>query len=210
MFTGIVEATASLVEVAERAGARTLWVDLGALADGVGLGASVAVSGVCLTVTGSRGTERSFDVITETLRLTTLGQLAAGDAVNVERPMSAQARFDGHIVQGHVDGTGRLVGRDEEPGQTTFTIEADRSLLDGMVMKGSITVDGVSLTITDLTATSFSFCAIPHTLEVTTLGKTGVGDGVNLEVDVVGKWVARMLEPWIDAIRAGGASAREG
>ena len=201
MFTGIVEGRGTVVGVADREGARTLRIDLGPLAAGVKLGASIAVSGVCLTVTALEGAVGSFDAITETLDLTTLGALAEGSTVNLERPMATGSRFDGHIVQGHVDGTGRIARRDDQPGQTVFTIETDRAMTEGMVMKGSITVDGISLTISALDAKGFSFCAIPHTLEVTTLGAAREGDRVNLELDVVGKWVARMLEPWIDAIR---------
>jgi len=201
LFTGIVESRGTVVGVADREGARTLRIDMGPLAAGVKLGASIAVCGVCLTVTALEGAVASFDAITETLDLTTLGGLAEGSPVNLERPMAADARFDGHIVQGHVDGTGRIARRDDQPGQTVFRIEADRSMTRGMVMKGSITVDGISLTISALDDDAFEFCAIPHTLAVTTLGAARAGDRVNLELDVVGKWVARMLEPWIDAIR---------
>ena len=156
-------------------------------------GASIAVNGVCLTALGDH---RSLlvDVIPETLSRTNLGSLVPGDQVNLERAMPANGRFDGHIVQGHVDGTGlvRDVTRDDDG--VVMSIDCDTDLLHYVVEKGSITVDGVSLTVAALQSDGFQIALIPHTLEVTTLGLRNPGDVVNLEVDVLAKYVERLLK----------------
>ena len=200
MFTGIIEGKGRLSGVSDRGGHRVLQIDLGPLTEDVPIGASIAVSGVCLTVTTISSSVCSFDVIRETLERTSLSKLRVGSMVNVERAMLATSRLDGHIVQGHVDGTGSIRRKDRQSGQTLFEIEAARDLLAQMVLKGSITVDGVSLTLTAVDATSFCFAAIPHTLEVTTLGERRAGDTVNLETDVIGKWVKRIVEPYLGTL----------
>lgn len=193
MFTGIVE---ELVEV--------VGLDLGDMGtritvknefdDVPRIGDSIAVNGVCLTVVSNSGAEISFDAVPETMQRSNLGDLLVGDRVNLERPMRADGRFDGHVVQGHVDGRGTLVGRTSEGGSDRLRVELGPELARYVVEKGSITVDGVSLTVTAVGPDWFEFVVIPHTLEVTTLGSKRLGESVNLEVDVIAKYVERLLE----------------
>lgn len=197
MFTGIVEGKATVLEVLPRAGAaRRLVLDLGPLAGDVRLGDSVAIDGTCLTAVELAGTRVAFDVIQETLDRTTLGELAPGGVANVERPMRVDARFHGHVVTGHVDGTGTIRLIREEPGQVRLEVALDPALSRYLVPKGSVTVDGISLTVVDAEREWFSVALIPHTLQVTTLGTKRVGSRVNLEMDAIGKWVERLLLPW--------------
>lgn len=164
------------------------------LLDGTGVGASISVNGVCLTaVDVSDGTVR-FDVVPETLARTGLGSLGEGDMVNLERPMPAHGRFDGHIVQGHVDGTGTVVDLTDDEDGVLLTVSVPEHLMAHIVVKGSITIDGVSLTVAGLGDGRFSVALIPHTLESTTLGSLDAGDTVNLETDVLAKYVERLLE----------------
>lgn len=191
MFTGIVEEMGRVAAISSTADGRRM-----RLASGLGeipLGASIAVNGVCLTVVDAGG-DVEVDVIPETLARTNLGSLAVGDRVNLELAMMADGRFDGHIVQGHVDGTGEVASIVEDDSGVTMTIETGADLLAYVVEKGSITVDGVSLTVARLTDSSFSIALIPHTLDVTTLGLRASGDLVNLEVDVLAKYVERLLK----------------
>lgn len=202
MFTGIVEGTAAVLEVLPREGAaRRLVLDLGALAGDVRLGDSVAVDGTCLTAVELGGADRpagavAFDVIQETLDRTTLGELAPGREANVERPMRADARFHGHVVSGHVDGTGTIRLMRQEPGQVRLEIALDPALARYLIPKGSVTVDGISLTVVDAERDWFSVALIPHTLQVTTLRLKSQGARVNLEMDAMGKWVERLIGPW--------------
>ena len=192
MFTGIVEQLGKVIALERTSrGVRMTFdeLDLGDLA----IGASVAVDGVCLTAVEMDAARVSVDVVPETLSRTTLGQLGPGDTVNIEFAMKADGRFDGHIVQGHVDGTGTISAIDQgDDGSTTFTVTADPAVLRYMVEKGSITMSGVSLTVVDVSPQSFRVALIPHTLEVTTLGEKRVGDPVNLEADVLAKYVERL------------------
>ncbi len=190
MFTGIVEELGS-VDVVEGA---TLRLRARDVLDDATIGASIAVNGVCLTVTGFDPDEGwwTADVSDETLARTSLGDLAAGDPVNLERPVRAQDRLGGHIVQGHVDGVGEIV----EP-VPDLRVRMPRPLLRYVVEKGSVTVDGVSLTVVDVLDDGFTVAVIPHTASVTTLGHKGPGDPVNLEVDVTVKYVERLLS-WRD------------
>lgn len=204
MFTGIVEGTAPVLAVRPRGGGARIVVELGPLADGVKIGDSVALSGCCLTVVELREGVASFDAIPETLSRTWLGRLRAGDRVNVERSLRAGDRLGGHLVQGHIDGLARIVARREEGGgaggegaQVVFELEAPRALTDDMVEKGSIALDGVSLTLTAAEPERFAVALIPHTLAVTTFGGRREGDEVNVETDVIGKWVRRLVEPYV-------------
>jgi riboflavin synthase len=192
MFTGIVRHVGRVTKVASAAGRRRLSIDLGPLAEGLALGDSVAVSGACLTATEVAGAVATFDVVAETLDRTTLGRLAAGSAVNLERAMPADGRLEGHIVQGHVDGTAEVVDiRRGDRWEVTF--KADRELAGAMVPKGSIAVDGVSLTLVDVDVSSFAVALIATTLAETTLADLAVGRRVNVETDVIGKYVQRYL-----------------
>jgi riboflavin synthase len=156
-------------------------------------GASVAVNGVCLTVVGSIGSEASFDVMAETLKRSVIGSLRAGERVNLERAVRADGRLDGHIVQGHVDGTGVIASRTPGDGWETVRFAMPVDLARYVAEKGSIAVDGVSLTVTAVGSDWFEVGLIPETLRVTTLGVKQPGDPVNLEVDVLAKYVARLV-----------------
>ena len=151
------------------------------------------VNGVCLTAVENEGRVIGVDVVGETLKRTNLGELDQGGAVNLERAMAADGRFDGHLVQGHVDGVGTLLEVANEGGGRRLTISIPEGLEPFIVEKGSITVDGVSLTVSGLAAERFDVAIIPHTLEVTTMGLRKVGHTVNLEVDVIAKYVERLL-----------------
>jgi riboflavin synthase len=192
MFTGIVEELATVVSVTDGEAVRRIVVSAPGL-EGVPTGASVAVNGVCLTAVETTGPEVAMDVVPETLDRTSLGRLEVGDRVNIERPLLADGRFDGHVVQGHVDGVGRVTALEAEEGGVSLTVEPPAELLPYIVEKGSITVDGVSLTVSGLSDSGFTVALIPHTLEVTTLGLRKPGDPVNLEVDIIAKYVERLL-----------------
>ncbi|HET9258921.1 MAG TPA: riboflavin synthase [Acidimicrobiia bacterium] len=193
MFTGIVERVGEILSVTETETGRRLVVSSAGM-DAPNLGASISVNGVCLTALDPENGRFSLDVVPETLSRTNLGELEAGETVNLERAMSAKGRFDGHVVQGHVDGTGSIeeVVRDTD-GSVTMTIVSGQEILRYVVEKGSITVDGVSLTVAGFTDHSFSVALIPHTLEVTTLGLRKSGDVVNLEVDILAKYIERLI-----------------
>jgi riboflavin synthase len=190
VFTGIVE---ELGRVAERDGDR-LRIACSTVLDDVVLGASIAVNGCCLTVVGWGDDWWDADLTDETWSRTSLGDLAPGDAVNLERPVRLMDRLGGHLVQGHVDGVGEIV----EPAPD-LRIRCDRELLRYVVEKGSITVDGISLTVVDPLDDGFTVAIIPHTADVTTLGHKGSGARVNLEVDVTAKYVERLLT-WNDTV----------
>jgi riboflavin synthase len=193
MFTGIVEELGHVVALESGAESARLTVAGPVVTSDAAHGASIAVNGVCLTVVEHGDAQFTVDVMAETLDRSSLGALAVGDRVNLERAMSAASRFGGHIVQGHVDGTAEIVSR--TPGErwevVRFTLP--EALARYVVEKGSITVDGVSLTVSALSETSFSVSLIPTTLALTTLGHKQVGDLVNLEVDVLAKYVERLL-----------------
>ena len=193
MFTGIVEELGEVVAVARGADSAVLTLRGPLVTSDVSAGASIAVNGVCLTVVSHEAGTFSVDVMAETLNRSSLGSLRVGAVVNLERAMAASSRFGGHIVQGHVDGTGQILAR--VPGDrwevVQFSLPPEVSRY--VVEKGSITVDGVSLTVSAITEDTFSVSLIPTTLELTTLGYKTVGDLVNLEVDVIAKYVERLL-----------------
>ncbi len=192
MFTGIVEERGEVVEVEQVPDAARLTVAGPLVTQDARHGDSIAVSGVCLTVVEVTGGRFTVDVVQETLQRSSLAKVHAGDRVNLERAMAAGARLGGHIMQGHVDGTGVFLSRDEV-GLTRFALPA--RLAKYVVEKGSIAVDGVSLTVVDATDDQFSVALIPTTLSLTTLGERGAGDLVNLEVDVLAKYVERLAAP---------------
>lgn len=193
MFTGIVEHLGAVVAVAGDDSGSRLTIDLGPL-DGMAIGDSISVSGVCLTAVDVEGSQVSVEVVPETLSRTSLGSLVQGSSVNLERAMAADGRFDGHIVQGHVDGVGTVTGVADEGDGKRMSIQSPTPLLRYIVEKGSITADGVSLTVAGVEGDTFEIALIPHTLEVTTLGLRKAGDRVNLEVDVLAKYVERLLK----------------
>ena len=191
MFTGIVE---ELGAVRALDGGR-LVVGCPLVATDSLIGASVAVNGTCLTVVERTEATLAFDLSGETLDRTTLGSVQAGGFVNLERPVSLAARLGGHLVQGHVDGVGRIAAIQREPdGGATLTVAIPADLGSLVVLKGSIAIDGVSLTVAALEGSEIQIALIPHTLAATTLGAASVGDHVNVEVDMIGRYVARLME----------------
>ena len=190
MFTGIVVEMGEVVQPPPRLVLRAPQV-----AAGVELGASVAIDGCCLTVVAVDGDLLSFDAVPETLRRTTLGRLAPGDSVNLEPALRVGDRMGGHWVQGHVDAVGELVSAEAEGDAVNLTFAAPDAVLRYAIEKGSVAVSGVSLTITAVDGEGFSVSVIPHTREVTTLGGLVPGDGVNLEADLLGKYVERLARP---------------
>lgn len=196
MFTGIVTGLGTVTGVEETETGRRLHIEEAAALAEMAVGESVAVNGVCLTAVDVAPGAVSVEVVQESLDRSNLGDLRNGGRVDLERPMSANGRFDGHIVQGHVDGVGVVSSIVQEGEAVRMRIELPERLARYVVEKGSITVDGVSLTVTavgtELT-TWFEIVLIPHTLEVTVLGLRGVGDRVNLEVDVIAKYVERLM-----------------
>jgi riboflavin synthase len=194
MFTGIVE-TVGIIEKVEPGDDLTrLVVGAESIADGVKLGDSVAVNGGCLTVTSLLAGRFAFEAIPETMERTNLGDLKVGSRVNLERAMRAGDRLDGHIVQGHVDGVGTVSAVIQDGNDVRLQVDCDPELADCVVEKGSIAIDGVSLTVSALLPSGFEVALIPHTLEVTTLSDRQIHDRVNLEADVLGKYVKRYLE----------------
>jgi riboflavin synthase len=194
VFTGIVESVGVVTEVRREGDLAHLTIEAPELAEGVGQGDSVAVDGACLTVTGYGDGRVRFDAVRETLERTALGTLHSGSRVNLERAMRADGRLDGHIVQGHVDGTGRVERLERDGDDVRLFIRCDAEISGSLVEKGSVTVDGVSLTVVGVDDAGFDVALIPHTLAVTTLGDLQPGDLVNVEADVLGKYVKRYLE----------------
>jgi riboflavin synthase len=193
MFTGIVESVGEVRSMEPQGEGSRLRVVAPEITGGLSLGDSIAVNGACLTVCQFDAESVAFDAVRETLDCTSLGALVAGDAVNLERAMRADGRFDGHIVQGHVDGIGVVREIRKNADDVELHISAAVDLAGLLVDKGSVTVQGVSLTVVKALEDGFHVALIPHTLEVTTLGRLGPGDQVNLEADILGKYVVRYL-----------------
>lgn len=194
MFTGIVEELGRVTAIEHGADSARLGVRGLLVTDDAVHGASISVNGVCLTVVTVEAGEFTVDVMRETLDRSSLGSVRPGDPVNLERAMRADGRFGGHVVQGHVDGTATLVERVPGDRWEVVRFTLPEGLARYVVEKGSITVDGVSLTVASVDDETFTVSLIPTTLELTTLGSRGVGDLVNLEVDVIAKYVERLLE----------------
>lgn len=192
MFTGLIEATGIVRDIAPVAGGQRVTIDTD-LAGQLALGDSVATSGVCLTVVALDATSWSADVSPETLRVTALGRLSPGSVVNLERPLAVGSRLGGHFVQGHVDGTGRIEAITPEGDFARVRISFPPALAPYFIEKGSVAVDGISLTVAALADSTFDVQIIPHTWTATTLRHTQPGDIVNLECDMVGKYVLRSL-----------------
>lgn len=205
MFTGIVRHVGSVKSVRPSGGGSRLAIDLGPLAEGLRQGDSVAVNGACLTATDLQGAAAEFDVISETLSHTTLGTLRPGAKVNLERALAAGDTLDGHLVQGHIDGTA-AVRTIKHDGQWTIEFSAQAELLGQMVSKGSVTIDGVSLTLANVSTDRFSVALIPTTLADTTLANLTAGVKVNVETDVIGKYVLRYLQQIASGQAGGGLS----
>lgn len=196
MFTGIVELALEIDGKSESAGVKRIQLDLAPLADsqGVKLGDSVALNGCCLTVSSLDDSVATFEAIPETLRLTNLRHQRVGDVVNVERAMQAGARFDGHLVQGHVDAVGAIAEIKDNGGEWRVKIDCGRDFARQCIHKGSVCIDGISLTIAELAADSLTVAIIPHTRQITNIRDWKPGTQVNLEGDMIGKYVRKQLE----------------
>lgn len=194
MFTGIIETVGTVTAIEGGPDGKRFTIESDLVTSDLDVGDSVSVNGVCLTATTIAGSRFTVDTIVETLDRTNLGSVVEGSGVNLERAMPASGRFDGHVVQGHVDGTGVIARIEPEGTGQRWTITAPSDLLRYVVEKGSITVNGVSLTVAGLSDDAFEIALIPHTLEVTSFRAASPGDAVNLEVDILAKYVERLLE----------------
>lgn len=193
MFTGIIEETGTLGGIRKGQHSAVLRINARTVLEGVKIGDSIAVNGVCLTVTAFDASGFSADVMHETLNRSSLGSLSPGSRVNLERAMPANGRFGGHIVAGHVDGTGKIRDIRRDDNAVWYTIHAEPAVLRYIVEKGSITIDGISLTVARVNSDTFAVSVIPHTASVTNLSDRKKGDTVNLENDIIGKYVERLL-----------------
>jgi riboflavin synthase len=194
VFTGIVETVGRVARVEAQGEKTRLAIEAPAVTDGLPIGASVAVNGTCLTVVAVSASQAVFEVVRETLARSSLGDLRIGSRVNLERALRADGRLDGHIVQGHVDGTGRVRAIEREGDDVRFAVDCEPEFAALLVPKGSIAIDGVSLTLVQVGVAGFDVALIPHTLAATNLGDREPGDRVNLEADVLGKYVQKYLE----------------
>lgn len=193
MFTGIIETVGTVTRVADSNLGRTLFIQCPSIMEGLKIGDSIAVNGTCLTAIEINDSGFVTEAVSETLEKTSTGRLTEGSRVNLERPMQANGRFDGHIVQGHVDATGQVLAVFPEGDGVRITISIPTGLTRYLVDKGSVTVDGISLTIAALEDESFQIALIPHTLSQTVMSDRRPGDMINLEVDVIAKYVERLL-----------------
>ncbi|MCS6970370.1 MAG: riboflavin synthase [Planctomycetota bacterium] len=209
MFTGIIEAVGTLVAVDHRDGASILHLDLGSIAEGCRIGDSICVQGVCLTVEALHGAQARFTCSLETRRRTTVGSWRAGQRLNLERALRLGDRLGGHLVGGHVDGVGRILERRREGDSERFVLLLPADGRVRVVEKGSLAVDGVSLTTFDCRGARCAIAVIPHTLAHTTLGERRPGDRVNLETDPIGRWVEALLRQQ-PAYAAGGEEVARG
>lgn len=195
MFTGIIEEI-GIVKTVQRSGNNSfIRIEAKKILSDIHLGDSIAVNGVCLTVTKADGSIFQADVMNETLNRSSLGKLVAGSTVNLERAMPINGRFGGHIVSGHIDGTGKIINIRNDGIAVWYTIEADNNIMRYTVEKGSIAIDGISLTVAKTGKNNFSVSIIPHTAGQTVLSSKKIGDIVNIESDIIGKYVEKLMNP---------------
>jgi riboflavin synthase len=194
MFTGIIQKLCTVKASLRDGDTALLTVDLGQLVNQAKIGDSISINGVCLTVSKQAATQATFDVSGETLAKSTLGKLTSGIKVNIELALRADDRFGGHFVLGHVDGTATIKKIDKKANFATFTFAAAKDLLDQLIPKGSVAVDGISLTIAELNPNGFTVAVIPQTLKETTLGQAKINDPVNIEIDIITKTVRKYLQ----------------
>ena len=202
MFTGIVEEVGTIDRITKGVHSAVLSIRANLVLENTKIGDSIAVNGICLTVTSLTGSGFTADVMHETLNRSSLASLTSGSRVNLERAMAADGRFGGHIVAGHVDGVGTVAKVEKDDNAVWYTIEAAPDVLRYVVEKGSITIDGISLTVARVDSHSFAISAIPHTVAVTVLKDRHPGDKVNLETDIIGKYVEKLLRPAEDTAPA--------
>lgn len=195
MFTGIIEEVGTVKEVCRNGNNSFIRIQAEKVLSDVHEGDSIAVNGVCLTVTKSDGKIFQADVMNETLKRSSLDSLRAGSPVNLERAMSANGRFGGHIVSGHIDGTGTIINIKNDGIAVWYTVKASDSIMRYIVEKGSIAIDGISLTVAEVSKNNFSVSIIPHTAGQTILSAKKIGDIVNLENDIIGKYVEKLISP---------------
>ena len=195
MFTGIVEEVGTVKQIARGQHSAALTIRAQTVLEHTKVGDSIAVNGICLTVTRLFPDSFSADVMHETLNRSALARLSSGSAVNLERAMSANGRFGGHIVAGHIDGIGYITQIRRDDTAVWYTIHTEPQILRYIVEKGSIAIDGISLTVAAVSQTDFSVSIIPHTAEFTTLHDRRIGDPVNLETDIIGKYVEKLMQP---------------
>lgn len=195
MFTGIVEEIGTIRSIQPGSKSVRIAIEADVVLEGTKLGDSIATNGVCLTVTQLDARCFWADVMPETLKRSGLGELRTGSPVNLERALRWDGRLGGHLVSGHIDGTGRLVAMDRDDNAVWYTISADEALLRYVVEKGSITLDGVSLTVADVGRDYFRVSLIPHTRQITALGSKRIGDCLNIEVDIIAKYVEKLFGP---------------
>ena len=193
MFTGIIEELGKIKSLKRTSRESRLVISAKKIMEDIHIGDSIAVNGVCLTVVLFSDREFTVDVMNETFMRSSLGKLRIGDEVNLERAMAANGRFGGHIVSGHIDGTARIKACFDDGNAKWYEITAGSELLEGIVMKGSVAIDGISLTVSKVSAQSFSVSIIPHTLDATVLKNKRPGDVVNIETDVIGKYVKQFV-----------------
>lgn len=194
MFTGIIEEIGTIKNITKQSQSMIISIHSKKMLEDIHLGDSISINGICLTVTHFDPSSFTMDVMPETFRKTTLSQLSAGTRVNLERAMAANGRFGGHIVQGHVDSTGVIKNRESEENSVVFTIEPNQQeIFKYIIPQGSITLDGISLTLVNVTNSTFSVSIIPHTLEQTILQQKFAGDTLNIECDILGKYIHHLL-----------------
>ena len=194
VFTGLIEKICSVKAIRKNGGGCLLTIDLGELANDSKIGDSIAVNGVCLTIVKLSGNLADFDVSGETLTKSNFGKLSPAAKVNIESAVRLGGRLGGHIVQGHIDGTAKIKKIEKQNQFANINFSADKNLLDQLVIKGSVAIDGVSLTIANIDKDSFSIAVIPETLKSTTLGEMKIGDCVNIEIDIVAKTIKKQIE----------------
>ena len=193
MFTGIVEEIGKIQNVKKNVKSSVLTIEGNKIFEDINIGDSISVNGVCLTVTTFSNNTFTADVMNETISRSSLGQLKNGSSVNLERAISANGRFGGHIVSGHIDGIGKIIKIEKDDNSIWYTIAVKDNLMKYIVEKGSIAIDGISLTIAKVAVNDFSISIIPHTVQETILSHRSVGDIVNIENDVIGKYVEKLI-----------------
>ena len=199
MFTGLVEEIGIISDIQESGDGRKIRISCQKAVEDIKVRESISVSGICLTVVGIGKDYFEVDVVTETLKRSNIGRYIEGDKVNLERPLMLSDRLGGHIVQGHVDGVATVISHEHGDNGSLLIIDIPKGLREFVVEKGSITLDGISLTVASVNGTGVSVALIPHTLEITTLGKTVSGDLVNVEVDVLAKYVKNMMKGYTES-----------
>jgi riboflavin synthase len=193
LFTGLIAEMGQIVSVTKRDGGARLFLKADSVSKEAALGDSISINGACLTVVEKKGDTLGFDLSEETLRASNLGKLKIKDRVNLEPALRLDGRLDGHFVTGHIDGVGRIRSKVATGDMLKIVIDAGREVVDALVEKGSVAVDGISLTVVDVLNDGFSIVIIPHTARMTTIGYKVSGDSVNLEVDILGKYVLKFL-----------------